>query len=133
MNQRAHSYEEIERRRYEGFWKSLHGGFSTNNTHYSSAQPEPAVLEFLNFLKRKNISTGKLLDIGCGNGRNTIACANRSFDVIGIDFSNNAIDIAQQWAARDNIKCTKFLTANALALPFPNNSFAVAIDTGCFH
>jgi len=128
------TYESTEHARYEGFWTSLRGGFSTNQTHYSSQAMEPSVAEFLrrrleqipNPTARRSI---RILDLGCGNGRNIIPWARAGFDAIGVDFSGKALAIARSWAPHE----MKFVEASVLDLPLDAQSIDIAIDTGCFH
>ena len=45
--------------------------------------PYPELLTFYSAIKQK----GKLLDLGCGQGRDAIALAKIGFEVTGIDYS----------------------------------------------
>lgn len=51
--------------------------------------PYPELLDFYSTIKNK----GKLLDLGCGQGRDAIALASIGFEVVGIDYSK--VGIAQ--------------------------------------
>ena len=42
-------------------------------------------------------SNAKILDLACGKGRLAISLANRGFNVVGTDLSNNSISHAQQF------------------------------------
>ncbi len=44
------------------------------------------------FFKKFNIKVRRILDIGCGTGRLSIALAKRGYDVVGIDISNSKLD-----------------------------------------
>lgn len=63
-----------------------------------------------------------LLDIGCGWGRWSIACAQLGYDVIGVDPSLQAVVAATRVARQLGVE-PKFLVADARALPFPSRSF----------
>lgn len=56
---------------------------------FGNAYPE--LLDFFDQLKTK----GKLLDVGCGQGRNAIPLAQLGFDVCGIDHSHVGIEQMQ--------------------------------------
>ncbi|HWQ75880.1 MAG TPA: methyltransferase domain-containing protein [Syntrophomonas sp.] len=45
------------------------------------------------------LNKGKALDIGCGNGRNSVYLAKQGFDVVGIDISDEVIKWAQESSA----------------------------------
>lgn len=49
--------------------------------------PEKSLAENLGYFKN-----GSVLDIACGDGRNTIFLANNGFEVTGIDFSEKALE-----------------------------------------
>lgn len=49
----------------------------------------------------------KILDIGCGRGELVSHLTQRGFDVLGIDFSEGAIQIAQKLDPHGKYKCTR--------------------------
>lgn len=49
--------------------------------------PEPTLVEHISLLK-----LGSVLDVACGDGRNSIYLLEQGFDVTGIDFSQIALD-----------------------------------------
>lgn len=63
------------------------------NTYYQTedlfGEPYPELIAFFSSYSRK----GKLLDLGCGQGRDSIAMARLGFEVTGID--NSTLGIAQ--------------------------------------
>ena len=54
-------------------------------------QPAAAALYFLEFLKSKGIETGRLVDLGCGKGRNSVFFAKNHFEVHAIDKKEDII------------------------------------------
>lgn len=61
---------------------------------------------------------GKVLDAGCGSGRDTMLFLQGGFDATGIDLSSGLIEEAK----KENPEC-KFLVGDMRHLPFPNNDF----------
>lgn len=49
------------------------------------------------------LNPGRALDLGCGEGRNSIWLAEQGWDVTGVDFSNVAIDRARDIAERRGV------------------------------
>ena len=77
------------------------------------------IWEEVRFLFDDYIRPGdKVLDLGCGNGRFFEILKDKGIDYIGVDFSEKLIEIAKK-----RFPEAKFLVADALNLPFPNNFF----------
>ena len=70
----------------------------------------------------KPVKNKKILDIGCGTGRNSIKLAKKGANVTGIDFSKNMLEIAKKKAKMVNLKIS-FKIGRVTNLPFSNNSF----------
>lgn len=49
-----------------------------------------------NFLQHIDINNNKLLDAGCGNGKNMIYANNIGYDTIGFDISNELLNICKK-------------------------------------
>jgi SAM-dependent methyltransferase len=78
------------------------------------------------------IAPGKALDLGCGNGRNSIHLARVGFSVEGVDFSEVAIAWATQ-QARDAGVAVRLHHASVFDLPLEAGSYDLVYDSGCFH
>ena len=76
--------------------------------------------------------TGRLLDIGCGTGENTILAAQAGAQAYGVDISTRAIAIARAKAVERGVDVT-FDVVDVLAPGGPAGQFDVAIDSGVFH
>ena len=88
-------------------------------------------LPFLDLLKTQGVS-GKLLDLGCGTGRQVLAAAEAGFDAYGIDFSREAIALATRSAAAAQLQATAhFRFGNILQLPYADAEFSVLSDNAC--
>lgn len=83
----------------------------------------------LDFLK-EHVHTGTaVLDIGCGNGRLVDVFEGIDIEYTGIDFSKELIAIAQHERGSKGV----FLKADALALPFEENSFDAVFSIAVLH
>ena len=80
------------------------------------------ISEVKEFLKNKK---GKVLDLGCGSGRNFIEDKNLEF--YGIDFSKEMVRIARQKPYK------KVLKSNAWQIKFPDNFFDYALYISVLH
>jgi len=71
-----------------------------------------------------SLCKGHLLDAGCGSGKYSIPLQMRGFDVIGVDVSSGAIEMAVKGSICRELDI-KFLAADIGYLPFPSSSFDV--------
>lgn len=76
---------------------------------------------------------GRVLEIGCGAGQNSIELAKRGYQVVGIDFSPMAVEWAQRNAEHENC-VVEFKVADVSDLSaFPADSFDLVFDGNCLH
>jgi ubiquinone/menaquinone biosynthesis C-methylase UbiE len=78
---------------------------------------------------REHLTTEKVLDIACGSGYGSYYLSlNNGLSVIGADVSSDSIAKAKKNYQKDNLQ---FQVANALSLPFKDNSFdsVVSLET----
>lgn len=71
-------------------------------------------------------SGAKILDVGCGLGREAFALADLGFDVVGIDISKEAITQVAQLSA-DKGYTIPFLDYDGESLPFGDETFDVVV------
>ncbi|HUS48015.1 MAG TPA: class I SAM-dependent methyltransferase [Phycisphaerae bacterium] len=95
-------------------------------------QPSRFAMKCLRRLTRL-IPGGRCLDIGCGEGRHSIAAAKLGFKVTGMDLEPLALKRARQFARRQGATDIRFLVADVLRLPLSDASFDIVIDYGCLH
>jgi SAM-dependent methyltransferase/mannose-6-phosphate isomerase-like protein (cupin superfamily) len=75
----------------------------------------------------------RVLDLGCGEGRDSVFLARRGFDVTGVDVSRAALDKARERAAAEGVDCT-FLERDVILLDnVGTEPFDWAINMGCLH
>jgi len=96
-------------------------------------RPFREIKYFADFLRKKGIIKGKILDLGCGYGIESLYLANLGFDVTGIDINNEAIKYARKKA--HNKKNIKFICGDALKFEkkLKPNSFDMVIDSAFSH
>jgi cyclopropane fatty-acyl-phospholipid synthase-like methyltransferase len=75
---------------------------------------------------------GRVLDPGCGTGEHALLAASLGHEVLGIDLSAKAIDLATVKATERGIEA-RFLVADALGLVELGEQFDTVLDCGLFH
>jgi len=71
----------------------------------------------------------RILDLGCGTGKNTAVLETLGFEVYGLDLSTLAIARCQQLVPHPE----RFLSGSAASLPWENAFFDIVLDIGCLH
>jgi len=84
---------------------------------------------FLKIFNKNVKNKPRILDIGCGPGEYCNLISNKCNKVIGIDFSNEIINIAKKNKKEKNIEYIKGTIKN---LDFKDNSFDIASSIGLF-
>jgi len=90
-------------------------------------KPEEEVVNF-----SKIINKGPILDLGCGNCRNSLSFLERKIDCVGLDFSKGMIREAKQFLKKRNLN--KSLVVGSLDnLPFKKGSFLLIMCIRTLH
>jgi tRNA (uracil-5-)-methyltransferase TRM9 len=76
---------------------------------------------------------GKILDIGCGNGRHVFWLNEEGFYAYGIDISKNLIRIAKAKTTSDMERKPAFVVADSAHLPFKNSAFDSVLLVALLH
>lgn len=82
-------------------------------------------------LKGKISTTSKILDAGCGEGRNLIYFINNGFDVYGVDINPMAIKMLQMIAK--GMKNERFQVSSIEKMSFETNTFDFVICNAVLH
>jgi ubiquinone/menaquinone biosynthesis C-methylase UbiE len=99
----------------------------TSGSHYDQWMGRWSRLLAQEFLQWLNLSAGlRWIDVCCGSGIVTEAIVQRNApaSIVGVDASSDQVSFARQHRAHPNVT---FETADAMALPFPDSTFDVAV------
>jgi SAM-dependent methyltransferase len=81
------------------------------------------------------LTPGRALDLGCGTGTNVIYLAQHGWEVVGVDFINEAVQKARKKAQVAGVQA-RFLVGDVTQLEKIEdlgNGFDFVLDIGCFH
>jgi len=102
------------------------------STVNSSGEVDDRFKKLFEFIK--DYDNKKILDLGCGNGDLSIYLGKKGANVVGIDYSKNAIRIAQKKLSKEKklIGKVKFLNMDANKIKFNKNIFDMVISIDVF-
>jgi len=92
--------------------------------------PSQFAQDFVEQMQKSNCH--KVLEIGCGNGRDSIFFAEAGFNVNAVDITPKAIEIAKGNAQNAKVNID-FRVANSEKLPFSNNDFDAVYTLSVLH
>jgi len=88
--------------------------------------------ELVNLIKNGKIKPCKVIDIGCGEGFNSIFLSSRGFDVTGIDLSERAIKYAKE-NARNKKVSARFIAMDVNDLGKLKEKFDFVLEWALMH
>jgi tellurite methyltransferase len=90
---------------------------------------------FDQLLKGRFNNCNKVLDAGCGGGRNLVYFLRNGFDVYGIDPNPQVVEVVTELAASlaPGIPSSNFWVASAEELPFDDGHFDLVISSAVLH
>lgn len=108
--------------RNERIWDSIASSFDKTRR-----KPWSICIDFILELPEDSI----LVDLGCGNGRHLIPCAEHCRKAVGLDISRNLLGIIQnKIIGIDNIE---LIHGDLIYLPFKDNSFDAILYIASLH
>ncbi len=111
----------------QGYWNSLRRSRDRPSYEHVFTDGNDGENEFDAKILNAVLDQG-VLDVGCGIGEFTLRIAERAREVVGVDFSEEAIRRAEKNLSRTGRRNYKFRRANANELPFPDARFDVVVS-----
>jgi alkylated DNA repair protein alkB family protein 8 len=108
----------------EQTWDTIAESFDTTRR-----KPWQQCIDFINELPKSAV----VADLGCGNGRHLIPCAERCKKVIGLDISRNLLKITLDEIGKKELGNVNLIHGNLVDLPFKNNSLDAILYIASLH
>lgn len=110
------------------FWEGFYSDRSKEVPFFKINGPDENLTEYF----QQDIRPGRVLELGCGPGRNAIYMAKIGCDVDALDISQNAIDWASERAATESLSIN-FICTSLFDFDFVPHSYDFVYDCGLFH
>jgi ubiquinone/menaquinone biosynthesis C-methylase UbiE len=88
--------------------------------------------ELVRLVESGRVRKGPALDICCGSAVNALYLAQQGFPCHGLDISPTALGLARTRMVQSGLAC-RLVKGDAARLPYPDASFTLVFDRGCFH
>lgn len=90
---------------------------------------------FDQILKNRFVPNSKILDAGCGSGRNLIYFLQNNFEVFGIDQNESSVEYCKLLANKiaPNLPSENFQISTVEKMPFADESFDLVISSAVLH
>ncbi len=119
-------YLGIHERAYKRIIEEGRSGWSDNATVQAMVEVVGKGME------EQGVTSGRILELGCGDGSLALALESKGFDVYGID----VVPIAIEWAktkASSKQSNAEFQVGDVISLPYSNSNFDIVVDASCSH
>lgn len=135
MEEHIYSYDDLlkmldtilkEQSRFN--WDNFFSDRERNVPIFSNVPDENLVSYFENNL----IKPGKVLELGCGPGRNAIYLAEKGCTVDAVDLSQVSLDWAKERVTEKNVN-VNLINQNIFDLEVEEGIYDIVYDSGCFH
>ncbi|MCP2604978.1 class I SAM-dependent methyltransferase [Candidatus Aminicenantes bacterium AH-873-B07] len=117
---------EIPVEHWEYVWsKELKGGILIRFAELTRKMLNKRLVKFFLRFRPK----GNILEAGSGSGMGLVIFGKKGFEIVGIDYSNNSIELAKKNFKKNNIKGI-LVKANIKKIPFLDNTFSLVFNQG---
>ncbi len=110
------------------FWDDFYSNREKEISFFTNKPDENLV----SYFEKKLLNSGKVLELGCGSGRNAIYFAENGCLVDAIDLSKESIHWATERAKEKNVN-VNFIHDNIFDLQIEEGTYDIVYDSGCFH
>jgi SAM-dependent methyltransferase len=114
-----------------GSWDAVYRDVAPDQLPWNAGGPDP---ELVSLIESGRIPPDRAIDVGAGPGHDAIFLAKKGFQVLALDISPAAIELARANAKKAGIeRALDFRVQDILKLSSPVGSATFINDRGCFH
>lgn len=110
-------------------WDEIYRGTKLEDLHWYPGEPDELLQEAV---AEGWLSGRTVLDVGAGQGTDSLYLAGKGYDVTALDLSAAARELALGLAAAAGV-AIRYEVGTALAMSFADGTFDVVVERGCFH
>jgi SAM-dependent methyltransferase len=110
------------------FWNSFYSDRDKAVPFFANSPDENLV----SYFEKELFIQGKVLELGCGPGRNAIYFAEKGCIVDAVDLSQESLKWATERAKEKNVS-VNFINENIFELDIEEGTYDIVYDSGCFH
>jgi len=107
-------------------WDKIYKKEGVKYRYYNILRPHENMPDVSYFFKKKGVK--KILDLGCGAGRNLIYLLKKGFDVYGIDCAQKGLEIINKRLKKEKIKSSLKPGNIFNKLPYEDNFFDAVVS-----
>jgi SAM-dependent methyltransferase len=117
---------------YWGYDKRYAQTYEAGGETWEAMEPNDVVTRFIDQLIPDK-SIGRIIDLGCGEGRDSLWLADQGYDVTGVDVAAAALDRARSIAKAKNLTLRLLERDVCFLRGLAPESYDVALNMGCLH
>lgn len=107
-------------------WSLIYKNEGKKYVYYDLYKPHESLRDIEKEFKKRNVK--RILDLGCGVGRNLVYLSNKGFELHGFDLSKEGINQLNTILAKEKLKASLIVGDVFKKLPYKNNYFDAVIS-----
>ena len=107
-------------------WDRIYKKEGINCSHYNILKPHEDISKVSDLFKKQKVK--RVLDLGCGAGRNLVYLLEKGFDVYGIDYAPEGLKIIKENLKKEKTSCRLKLGNIFNKLPYEDDFFDAVIS-----
>lgn len=123
-----HSAAYFEKGRYYTLasWDAIYKNSGKDYQYYDVVKPHANIDKIVKLFDKKKVK--RVLDLGCGGGRNLIYLARKGFKLYGLDSSKEGVDMTKNFLDKERLEADLIIGDAFKKLPYGSDFFDAVIS-----